>query len=72
MLFGLPCFFCDGTKTVIERPPPSPEVQRILDAVETHCREWREWGAMTEEQKIAAKEQAMAFSPEFPTIEKRR
>ena len=37
------CLICDGRMEVEENPEPhDPETQRVMDEIETHCREWRE------------------------------
>lgn len=38
------CLICDGRQEVEKHPaPPDPETQQLLDAIDTHCREWREY-----------------------------
>jgi len=44
MMMNMPCLICDGRMEVEEHPaPPDPETQRMFDAIEVHCREWREY-----------------------------
>ena len=40
------CVICDGAMEFDDTPPPPcPEYDRLMGAIETHCREWREYRA---------------------------
>lgn len=42
------CFICDGTRVLAPLPSPSPEYTALMNAIETHQRERREYSEQKE------------------------